>query len=126
MALDVDIVTLVLAFGSMLLSAYTWWQMRKSANIEPNEIINYGLINSSQQEAIALCIPLIFHNDSANSGIITKIRIGFSYGGETKYLDNLEKIKLIELSGRDAYAMNWDKFEEEGYGEYLELFSNQE
>ncbi|MCP4763612.1 MAG: hypothetical protein GY870_17705 [archaeon] len=115
LGVEVDLLSLIPAVFGACLSLYNWWQMQQPAKIVPNEIINYGLISSSYEESLLLTIPLIFHNDGANKGMIKDIKIGFKHGEEIKYLDIDGKAKLSELTFNESQGMTWEKFQENGY-----------
>ena len=95
---EVDFISLGPAIFAVLLSIYNWYKLSKPADIYPNEIINYGYISSSYQGAIQLCIPLILHNEGANRGMVTNIKIGFESEIGIKYVDVLGKAKLNEIN----------------------------
>lgn len=112
---EVDFISLGPAVFALLLSVYNWYKMSRPANIYPNEIINYGYIASSYQGGFQLCIPLILHNEGANRGMITGIKIGFQFENEVKYIDLLGKARLLEVDINQATRFDWDKFESDGY-----------
>ncbi len=111
----IDLVSLIPALFGVLLSLYNWSQMRKPANIMAGRIVNYGFISSSYENALFFCFPLVFENSGANNGIITEIKLGFQYGGETKYIDTDARVRLTEFTGASAPQMNYEKFTDEGY-----------
>ena len=112
---EIDLFSLIPAVIGLVLSIYNWLMMRKPADIIPNEIVEYGLISSEEHEGIKLILPLIFHNDSANPGLITQIKVGFKHGTETKYLKFVGRARLEELTEKTAFQGNWDSFEEGAY-----------
>ena len=101
-------------FGA-LLSLYNYFKSIKPASIIPTEIVNYGLISSSYEEAYKFVLPLVFHNEGARNGIIKQIKIGFKHGDEIKYLDITGKAKLAELQDKESEYSNWEKYTEHGY-----------
>lgn len=112
---ELDLISLAPAVFALVLSLYNWFKMNKPANIYPNEIINYGYIASEFNGGVQLCIPLILHNEGANRGMITGIKIGFQNGNEIKYLDILGKARLNEVNINQAHSFDWDQFEKDGY-----------
>ncbi|MHA2365179.1 MAG: hypothetical protein ACXAC7_14565 [Candidatus Hodarchaeales archaeon] len=112
---DISLISLPTAFFGAFLSLYNYYIMSKPANIVPNQIISYGLINSGYQESYKFCIPLIFHNNGAKKGLITDVKIGFKTNGDTKYLDITGKAKLIELVDEQLASTDWDGFTKHGY-----------
>lgn len=112
---ELDLISLAPAVFALVLSIYNWLKMNKPADIHPNEIINYGYIASEFNGGVQLCIPLILHNEGANRGMVTGIKIGFQNGNEIKYLDILGKARLNEVNINQAHSFDWDKFEKDGY-----------
>ncbi|MHA2101434.1 MAG: hypothetical protein ACW99A_22485, partial [Candidatus Kariarchaeaceae archaeon] len=112
---EVDFLSLAPAVLALLLSIYNWFKMSRPANLYPNEIINYGYIASDYQGGVQLCIPLILHNEGANRGMITGVKIGFQFDNEIKYIDVLGKARLNEVDINQAFRFDWDKFEQDGY-----------
>lgn len=112
---EIDIFSFAPAIFATLLSIYNWYKMTRPANIFPNEIINYGFIASEYHDGNQLCIPIILHNEAANKGLVTSVKVGFERGGEVKYLEILGRARLAEININLAYNMDWDKFEAEGY-----------
>ena len=110
-----DIVSLTPALFAAILSLYNFYKMSKPANIEPTEIVNYGIISSSYEESFKIVLPLVFHNNGAKKGIIRNIKIGFKQNDGIKYLEDLRKVRLIELNDDLAQRSDWKKFTEEGY-----------
>lgn len=113
--IEIDFISFTPAIFAVSLSIYNWFMLNKPANIHPNEIINYGYVASEHHGGIQLCIPLILHNEGANRGMVTGIKIGFEINNEIKYIDVLGKARLIEVDINMATMFDWDKFEAEGY-----------
>ncbi|MFX1251630.1 MAG: hypothetical protein ACFFCZ_08470 [Promethearchaeota archaeon] len=113
--IGIDLVTLLAALFGVVLSIYNWLMMRRPANIFPNEIVNYGMIHSQEHEGAKLILPIIFHNEGAKKGVITRIKLGFKHGEEVKYLTFVGKARLTELDEETAFQGGWDDFEKEGY-----------
>lgn len=101
-------------FGA-LLSAYNWLQTRKRANIRPNQIIEYAIVNSSYDEVDILTVPLIFNNIGAFPGTITDIKIGFKSGDVIKYVEIMGRAKLSDLSTDQLITMAAEAYTKEGY-----------
>lgn len=112
---ELDLISLSPAIFATVLSIYNWIKMNKPADIYPNEIINYGYIASDFNAGVQLCIPLILHNEGANRGMVTGIKIGFQNGKGIKYLDILGKARLNEVNINRMNMFDWDKFEQDGY-----------
>ena len=112
---EIDLFSLLTALFAAILSIYNWLMMRKPANIIPNEIISYGMIPSQEHEGAKLILPLIFHNEGANKGMITQIKVGFREGEKIKYMQFVGKAKLAELDEKTAFQGGWDDFEKEGF-----------
>ena len=112
---NVDIISLIPALFGAILSLYNFYKMSRPANIFPTEIVNYGLVSSSYEKSFKMVFPLVFHNDGAKKGIIREIRIGFKNNGSLKYLDDMFKVRLHELSDDIAQLCDWNKFIEHGY-----------
>ncbi|UYP46268.1 hypothetical protein NEF87_002553 [Candidatus Lokiarchaeum ossiferum] len=113
--IEIDLLSLLPGLFAAILSIYNWFQMRKPANIKIGRIVNYGFISSSYENALFFCFPMVFENISPNNGIITEIKIGFQYGGETKYIDTDARVRLNEFSGASMPQMNYEKFTDDGY-----------
>ncbi len=112
---DVDLLSMIPAIFAAALSIYNWLQMRKAANIKVGRIVNYGFISSSYEKALFYCFPLVLENEGAKSGVITEIKLGFQYNGETKYIDTDAKVVLNEMTGVAVPQMDYDRFTQEGY-----------
>lgn len=132
---NIDYFSLIPATFATLLSLYNWFMMNKPANIKPLELISYGIISSEFHEGRQLCLPLIFHNDGANKGLITRVKVGFKdHAGSTpRYLEVLGRIKMQEVDVNTLYQFDWDSFEQDGYRMQLptypivvEAFSSQD
>ncbi|MFX0094776.1 MAG: hypothetical protein ACFFBD_23770 [Candidatus Hodarchaeota archaeon] len=110
-----DLISLVAALFAVILSIYNWLMMRRPAKIFPNEIVNYGMIYSEEHEGAKLILPIIFHNEGAKKGLITRIKVGFKHGESVKYLVFVGRARLMELSEDTAFQGDWDSFEKEGF-----------
>jgi hypothetical protein len=111
----IDFISFGPAIFGALLSAYNWLQTKKPANIRPNKIIEYAIVNSSYDEVDILTVPLIFNNNGAFKGTITDIKIGFKNGNDIKYLDIMGKARLSELSTDQLITMAAEAYSKEGY-----------
>ena len=111
-----DLISLIPALFGAILSLYNFFKMSRPANIMPTEIVNYGIISSSYENSFKIVLPLVLHNDGAKKGIIKNIKIGFKQDGTVKYLDDLLKVRLNELTDDLALRSDWKKFTELGYG----------
>ena len=112
---EIDVISLTPALFGAVLSIYNFYKMSKPANIEPTEIINYGIISSSYEQSFKIILPLVFHNDGAKKGIIKNVKFGFRNGQRISYVNNLFKIRLNELSDDIAQLCDWNKFIDQGY-----------
>jgi len=122
--IEFDLLSFIPAVFGALLSVYNWLKSKKTADIYPNPIIQYGIISSSYHEGFLFCLPLIFHNEGSNKGMITEIRVGFrdksastssNNKRSTHYLDIEGKVRLEELESNQAALMDWDNFQKGGY-----------
>ncbi len=112
---EINLISFGPAMFGALLSLYNWLQTRKPANIHPNKIIEYAIVNSSYDEVDILTIPLIFNNGGAYKGTITDIKIGFENGAGVKYLDIMGKAMLSPLSTDQLITMAAEAYTKEGY-----------
>ena len=110
---NIDPTSFLPAVFATLLSIYNWYQIRKPANIYPYHLIEYGYIHSEFHNGYQLCLPLLFHNDGANRGLITSIDISFPREGIQ--LEVLGKAQISPMNINQVYSFDWDRFENEGY-----------
>lgn len=115
LGLEIDIISLIPALFGAILSIYNFYRLSKPANIEPTSLVNYGIISSDYEQSFKLILPLVFHNNGARNGIIKNIKFGFRHDQKITYLDDLVKVRLIELSDDIAQLCDWDKLIEHGY-----------
>ncbi|MFW9916196.1 MAG: hypothetical protein ACFFGZ_11370 [Candidatus Thorarchaeota archaeon] len=113
--IEIGLLAMVPAVFGAAMSAYNWYMMNRPADIHSSEILNFGFISSSYEEAMLFCFPLIFSNDGAKKGLITDIKIGFKKDGEITYIDLDGKARLKELDSATAPLLDWKKYQEEGY-----------
>ena len=113
--IEIGLLAMVPAVFGAAMSAYNWYMMNRPADIYSSEILNFGFISSSYEEAMLFCFPLIFSNDGAKKGLITDIKIGFKKDGEITYIDLDGKARLKELDSATAPLLDWKKYQEEGY-----------
>lgn len=116
-----DLFTIIPGIGAAIIAIRNWWALRRGAVIFPNKILSYGIVRDDPNEPQVknFYIPIIFHNEGTNVGMITKVEILFYDGNTTKRLPIISKIKLRELTddqvnlGRQYADMV--TFDEKGY-----------
>jgi hypothetical protein len=115
LGIEIGIIAMIPAVFGAAMSAYNWYKMNRPADIHSSEIVNFGFISSSYEEAMLFCFPLIMTNDGATKGLITGIKIGFKKDDEIDYIDLDGKARLKELDSATAPLLDWKKFQENGY-----------
>ncbi|MHA2370950.1 MAG: hypothetical protein ACXADX_19215, partial [Candidatus Hodarchaeales archaeon] len=55
LGIEIGIIAMIPAVFGAAMSAYNWYKMNRPADIHSSEIVNFGFISSSYEEAMLFC-----------------------------------------------------------------------